>query len=63
MAIRKYVTENEYRAYLRQFSRVRNAESLHRDDTDFHTWAEVDGKEVLIGWADYYWKFWYIFLH
>ncbi|HBV4265996.1 TPA: hypothetical protein MDW71_005289 [Klebsiella pneumoniae] len=63
MQTRKYVSEKEYRDYINQFSIIREKESIHRDDTDFHTYALIDNCEVLIGWADYYWKYWYIFTY
>lgn len=63
MPVRKYVTKTEYHAYISQFSHIREVESIHRDDTDFHTYGTMNGEEQLIGWADYYWKFWYIFMY
>ncbi|EIZ5185225.1 hypothetical protein MPT09_003329 [Salmonella enterica] len=53
MPVRKYVTKTEYHAYISQFSHIREVESIHRDDTDFHTYGTMNGEEKLIGWADY----------
>lgn len=58
---RFFVTQEEYEDYIKTFDSVYELESLHRDDTDLKTYAVNNNTASLVGWADYYHKYFYIY--
>lgn len=58
---RFFVSQKEYENFIHSFGSVYEIHSIHRDDTDFKTYTVNNNKSVLIGWADYYQRFFYIY--
>ena len=58
---RFFVSQTEYEHFIKSFDSVYEIESLHSNETDFKTYSIKNEKSVLIGWADYYQRFFYIY--
>ncbi|EOG1717663.1 hypothetical protein ACK3OH_004551 [Salmonella enterica] len=55
------VSLEQYEAFIKSHDFIYEIDSIHRDDTDFKTYAVIDDKSYLIGWADYYQNRFYIY--
>ncbi|ELS6025021.1 hypothetical protein R5Q34_004564 [Salmonella enterica] len=55
------VSLSQYESFINSHSIIYEINSIHRDDTDFKTYAIVKDCSVLIGWADYYQQQFYIY--
>lgn len=58
---RKMVSFEEYKKYINSHNYIYEIESLHRDDTDYRTFFTEGNVSFLIGWADHYQNFYYIY--